>query len=237
MSQPEHDPAPQPDPQAAFDDAAAIASYADRTRRLVPGWDDLQKMVTLLVAEAARGPATVLVVGAGGGVELNAMAQAHADWRFVGVDPSAPMLQMARATLGPLAERVAFHEGYVDTAPEGPCDAATCLLTMHFVPHAQRLSTLREIHRRLKPGASFVMAHMSFPQSPEEQPLWLSRYVAFAVASGVAPENTRRAAQVIGTSLPLLGPDDEEALLAQAGFSGTRVFYAGLAFRGWIARA
>ena len=230
-------PAPNDPPQAAFQDEAAITSYADRTRRLVPGWDDLQKMVTLLVAEAAPEDARVLVVGAGGGAELTALARSHARWRFVGVDPSAPMLELARSTLGPLAERVEFHEGYVATAPAGPFDAATCLLTMHFVPLDERLPTLREIHRRLKPGAPFVVAHMSFPRAADERETWLARYVAFAVASGVDPEAARRAATAIGATLPLLGPDDEQALLAQAGFSGTRLFYAGLAFRGWVARA
>jgi len=34
-----------------------------------------------------------------------------------------------------------------------------------------------------------------------------------------------------------VAPEDEEALLAQAGFGGTRLFYAGLAFRGWVATA
>ena len=170
-------------------------------------------------------------------MELKAFAEAQPSWRFVGVDPSAPMLAMAQAALGAMAARVEFHDGYVETAPDGPFDAASCLLTMHFVPLAQRLRTLEEIRRRLKPGAPFVMAHMSFPQAAGERALWLGRYAAFATSSGVDPEAARRAATAIGSSLPLLGPDDEEALLAQAGFSGTRVFYAGLAFRGWVALA
>ena len=226
-----------PDPQSAFADPASIAAYADRTRRLVPGWDGLQTMATLLIAERAPADARVLVIGAGGGAELHAFATAHAGWRFTGVDPSAPMLAQARATLGAHAGRVDFHEGYVDTAAEGPFDAASCLLTMHFVPHDQRLPTLREIHRRLAPGAPFVMAHLSFPQAPDERAIWLARYAAFAVASGVPPENARRAAEAIGATLPLLSPEDEEALLAQAGFSGTRLFYAGFTFRGWVATA
>lgn len=228
---------PTPDPHTAFSDAAAVASYADRTRRLVPGWDGLQTMATLLLAERAPADARVLVVGAGGGAELNAFATTHAGWRFTGVDPSAPMLELARTALGEQASRVDFHEGYVDTAPAGPFDAATCLLTMHFVPHDQRLPTLREIRRRLTPGAPFVLAHMSFPQAPGERDTWLARYVAFASASGVEQENARRAADAIRGTLPLLSPDDEEALLAQAGFSGTRLFYAGFTFRGWVTTA
>ena len=222
------------EPVAHFSDHAAISDYADKTRRLVPGWSDLQRMAALLVAERVPAQASVLVVGAGGGVELKAFAQMYAPWRFVGVDPSKPMLEMAQATLGALATRVELHHGYVDTAPVGPFDAATCLLTMHFVAREDRLRTLKEIRRRLQPGAPFVMAHMSFPQAPEERTVWLSRYAAFAVSSGVDPENARNAASAIGSRLPLLGPDEEEALLEEAGFTGTRVFYAGLAFRGWV---
>ncbi|RYX88275.1 MAG: class I SAM-dependent methyltransferase [Comamonadaceae bacterium] len=224
-------------PSAHFNDASAISAYAEKASRLVPGWADLQKMAALLLAERTPADGSVLVVGAGGGVELKAFAERHLQWRFLGVDPSQPMLDLAQATLGPLLARVRLHTGYVDTAEAGPFDAATCLLTMHFVALDERVRMLREIRRRLKPGAPFVMAHLSFPQSPVEKELWLSRYVAYAVSSGVNPDDVRNAASAIGEKLPLLGPDDEAANLRQAGFTDSSVFYAGLAFRGWIAYA
>jgi tRNA (cmo5U34)-methyltransferase len=224
-------------PSSHFDDPRAVSAYADKTRRLVPGWADLQKMAALLVAERTPEQGQVLVVGAGGGVELGAFAELHAQWRFVGVDPSKPMLALAEAALGPATARTQLHHGYVDTAPAGPFDAATCLLTLHFVAIRERGRTLQEIRRRLRPGAPFVMAHMSFPQAPGERELWLSRYVAFAVSSGVDPESVRNAASEISARLQLLGPGDEEAVLAEAGFTGARLFYAGLAFRGWVAYA
>jgi tRNA (cmo5U34)-methyltransferase len=222
-------------PSAPFNDSPALSDYADKTSRLVPGLADLQRMAALLVAERAPEQASVLVVGAGGGVELKAFAQMYPSWRFVGVDPSKPMLELAQATLGPLATRVELHHGYVDTAPAGPFDAATCLLTMHFVTRDDRRRTLKEIHRRLKPGAPFVMAHMSFPQAPGERDVWLSRYVAFAVSSGVDPGNARNAASAIGSRLPLLDPGEEETMLEEAGFTNARLFYAGFVFRGWVA--
>jgi tRNA (cmo5U34)-methyltransferase len=230
-------PEPSEDLSAPFNDPAAVAGYADRASRLVPGLADLQRMAGLLVAERAPEQANVLVIGAGGGVELKAFAQRYSQWRFVGVDPSRAMLDMAQTALGPLAARAEFHHGYVDTAPAGPFDAATCLLTMHFVAVEERKRTLMEIRRRLKPGAPFVMAHLSFPQAPEEREVWLSRYVAFAVSSGVDAADARNAASMIGLRLPLLGPDEEEALLKEAGFTHIGVFYTGLAFRGWVARA
>jgi tRNA (cmo5U34)-methyltransferase len=225
------------DPPAHFNDPHAMSDYADRSRRLVPGWSDLQRMAALLVAERAPETGTVLVVGAGGGVELKIFAQMYPHWRFVGVDPSKAMLELAEVELGPLIARAQLHHGYIETAPAGPFDAATCLLTLHFVAIDERLRTLKEIRRRLKPGAPFVMAHMSFPQASGERDSWLSRYAAFAVSSGVDPKSAHNAASEIGSRLPLLGPDEEEAVLAEAGFTGARLFYAGFTFRGWVTYA
>lgn len=222
---------------AHFSDPHAISDYAERTRRLVPGLADLHRMCALLLAERTPRDGRVLVVGAGGGLEIEAFAEAHPGWRFDGVDPSADMLELARATHGPLASRVALHHGYVDSAPEGPFDAASCLLTLHFIDAAERLRTLREIHRRLRPGAPFVVMHLSVSEDVSERSLWLSRYAAFAVASGVDPEKARVAASTIEAQLPVLAPEQDEALMREAGFKRVSVFYVGLAFRGWVAEA
>lgn len=147
-----------------FSDPQAVARYAEGPPRQVPGFADLQRMVLLLLAERAPDDARVLVLGAGGGLELKAFAEARPSWRFDGVDPSAEMLDLARRTLGPLATRAILHHGLIDTAPAGPFDAATCLLTLHFVAREERLDTLRELRGRLRPGAPLVVAHFSFPQ-------------------------------------------------------------------------
>jgi tRNA (cmo5U34)-methyltransferase len=130
-------------PHDPFNDPQAVASYAQGPARNVPGWADMMRMADLLLSEHAPDDARVLVVGAGGGLEIRRFAQAHAGWRFAGVDPAAEMLRLARDTLGPLAERVDWHEGYVEGCAPGPFDAATCLLTLHFVPLEQRLPTPR----------------------------------------------------------------------------------------------
>ncbi|MGE4247721.1 MAG: class I SAM-dependent methyltransferase, partial [Parvibaculaceae bacterium] len=170
-----------------FADPQAVVRYAEGPPRLVPGFADLQRMARLLLAERAPGDARVLVLGAGGGLELRAFAEAEPGWRFDGVDPAPEMLKLAKTVLGPLVSRVRLHQGYVDVAPEGPFDAAACLLTLHFVPAGERRRTLLEVRRRLKPGAPFVAAHLSFPQAGEARERWLSRYAAFAVSSGIEP--------------------------------------------------
>ena len=222
---------------STFDDPQAVARYAENPPRLVPGFHDLQRMALLLLAEQAPADARILVLGAGGGLELKVFADAQPGWSFDGVDPSAEMLRLAEMTTAVHASRIRLHEGYIDGAPQGPFDGAACLLTLHFIPRDERLATLRALHSRLKPGAPFVAAHHSIPGNAEERALWLSRYAAFAVSSGVPQEQMRNAAEAIAARLPLLSPEEDEALMREAGFMEVALFYAAFTFRGWVARA
>ncbi|KAG1270793.1 hypothetical protein G6F65_012855 [Rhizopus arrhizus] len=219
----------------SFSDPQAVARYAEGPVKQVPGFLALQQMAALLLAEAVPDDGRVLVLGAGGGLELKVFADAHAGWRFVGVDPSAQMLALAQATLGPPAGRVDLLEGYVDAAPAGPFDAATCLLTLHFLAEDERLHPLKELRGRLKPGAPLVVAHHRFPQPAREKKRWLDRYAAFGAASGIPAANARNASEAISTRLPVLTPEEDVALLHEAGFESVELFYAGFTFKGWVA--
>jgi tRNA (cmo5U34)-methyltransferase len=219
-----------------FADPEAVARYVDGPPRFMPGFADVHRMSAILLAERAPPDAHVLVVGAGGGLELRAFADAQAGWTFTGVDPSAEMLKLAARTLGAQASRATLVEGYVDDAPEGPFDAATCLLTLHFLDRDERRRTAMEIRRRLRPGAPFVAAHSSFPQDAN-RPQWLARYAAFAVAHGVDPVLAEGARANVDASLALLSPEDDEAVLREAGFKDVTPFYAAFTWRGWVAYA
>lgn len=214
-----------------FSDPEAVARYAEGPVRLVPGFHDLQRMTGLLLAERVQDKGDVLVLGAGGGLELKAFAEMQPGWRFCGVDPSAQMLGLAERTLGSLASRVAFHAGYIDSAPAGPFDAATCLLTLHFIAEDERRRTVAQVHRRLRPGAPFVVAHHSFPQHDGEKTKWLARYAAFA---GVSAANAESTIAAMSERLPLLSPEQDEAILRDAGFADVALFYAGFTFKGWV---
>lgn len=217
--------------------AHASSSYAEGPPRQVPGYGSLHRMVSMLLAERTPGDGRVLVLGAGGGLELKALAEAHRGWTFDGVDPSADMLELARQAAGPHIDRIHLHHGYVDAAPDGPFGAATSLLTFHFIPREERLETLRQIRRRLKRGAPFVLAHISFLQSEPERSEWIARHVAWSAADGTSDAQLEASRQAIGTRLSILSPDEEEAMLREAGFADVSLFYAALSFRGWVAYA
>ena len=218
---------------AAFSDRDSVARYAEGPPKQVPGFRDMQRMVALLLAERVPGDGAALILGAGGGLELKLFAEGQPGWRFCGVDPSAEMLDLAKRVVGPAAARVDFHHGYVDAAPAGPFDGATALLTLHFLAEEERRRTLAEMRRRLKPGAPFVVVHHSIPEA--ERTAWLNRYAAFAISSGIDADHARTAISAIGERLPLLSPDQDEAVLRDAGFEDIALFYAGFTFRGWVA--
>jgi tRNA (cmo5U34)-methyltransferase len=224
------------DSKDPFTDPALVGRYAEDTGRKVPGFADLHRMAMLLLAEHAGEQAEILVLGAGGGLELKALATAQPQWRFVGVDPSAPMLELAGRVVGDLGLRMHLLQGYVDSAPPGPFDGATCLLTLHFLGPEERLRTLREIHKRLKPGAPLVVAHHSAPK-PGEPALWLSRSVAFANYGSVDFRRAADSAAAMAARLPVQPVETDESLLREAGFSNVALFYAAFSFRGWVAAA
>lgn len=224
------------EPKSPFADPAVIAGYAENTPRKVPGYADLHRMALVLLTEHVPPQADIIVLGAGGGLELRAFTQARPRWRFTGVDPSREMLDLARRVLVPLPPQVELMEGHIDDAPAGPYDGATCLLTLHFLSRPERLRTLRELRRRLKPGAPMIVAHHTCPQAGRARQ-WLARSVAFAGDLPTDSQQVAASATAMAEHLPLLSPEQEEAVLREAGFSDIALFYAGLTFRGWIALA
>lgn len=91
-----------------FTDPARVANYAEETPSRVPGLMDLHRMAVILLSERAKNKARILVLGAGGGLELRSFSAARPDWSFVGVDPSRAMLDLAQSVIGDLGSRTAL---------------------------------------------------------------------------------------------------------------------------------
>lgn len=168
-------------------------------------------------------------------LNLGALAAAQPGWRFIGVDPSPAMLDLARKVTASFAPRVQFVRGTVDQAPPGPFDGATCLLTLHFLDRPERLRTLREMHCRLRPGARLVVAHHAPPRGDAAR--WMACSAAFGEVAHRDPASASTAGRMMTERLPLLAPAEDEDLLRAAGFKDVALFYAAFSFRGWVAVA
>lgn len=145
------------------------------------------------------------------------------------------MLDFARQAVSPFADRMHLVTGIIDQAPAGPFDGATCFFVLHFLERSERLSTLREIRRRLRSGARLVMAHHAPPKEHAES--WMARSVAFGAGGRADSVSALAAGRLMTERLQLLTPHEEEELLRASGFVEVELFYAALSFRGWVASA
>src|SRR5258705_6820247 len=103
------------------------ATYEKGPRWFVPGYDASHAMAAVLLRDRVSDRGRILVIGAGGGVELSLFASECAGWSFVGVDPSREMLEQARLQVEAVgaSSRVSLVQGYTEDAPREPFDAAT----------------------------------------------------------------------------------------------------------------
>jgi tRNA (cmo5U34)-methyltransferase len=224
---------------ALFDRNRALsASYEQGPRWFIPGYDASHAMAAVLLRDRVGDRGRILVIGAGGGVELSLFASECDGWSFVGVDPSSEMLEQARLKVEAVgaSSRVSLVQGYAEDAPRERFDAATAFLCLNFIPDdGRRLDALREIRSRLVPAGTFLMINgctdMKAPRFDE----YLRLYAAFARRNGAPPEIIEGALRMQRESLFSVLPDREEALLAQAGFTDVRLFYCGMWIYGWLA--
>lgn len=141
-----------PDHQGQIDDRRAM--YQEM-QRAVPGFDGMYQLVHALIASHSNNAPRVLVVGAGGGREVEELRGSGAVGRLTAVDPSAQNLDLARSVVeGPHATfEVRFLVGTVEDIPDGETfDVVTSLLVMHHLKDdVAKLTYLKELKRRLAP--------------------------------------------------------------------------------------
>lgn len=226
-----------PNPVSMVFDAARAEAYDTQCS----GAHALRDAAHLLIAACfSRLPqeASILVAGAGTGAEVRYLAPRFPGWRFTLVDPSAPMLAVARrhAEAAGFADRCTFHADYVSATPLEAHDGATSLLVSHFLTEAAaRQSFFEDIAARLKPGSPLFTLDLctddDAPSFEGVMGLWLD----LLKRGGVPEENLAAYTQAYGRDFSAHGPAELEALISAAGFIRlTPVFQAAL-MKGWTA--
>jgi tRNA (cmo5U34)-methyltransferase len=223
-----------------FEDPEFVRRYTEGPGQFVPGYTVMQRMAAQLIAERIGQSGSVLVLGAGGGLEIEHFARLQPGWTFLGVDPAEEMLASAKSRMrtAGLDARVEWVRGLIFQAPSGPFDAATALLTLHFVPDdGSKLDTLKALRARLRRGAPLIIVDLCIDKGSANLHTELNRYRDFALASGAEPADVADTCARILDVMHPVKPERVVQLLAQSGFSDVELFYAGLSWRGSIARA
>jgi tRNA (cmo5U34)-methyltransferase len=227
-----------PTPPVAFDQTHA-ATYDQKYAKLAAMRDALHLLVGAVFADLPAA-ARILCVGAGTGHELIYLAEKFPGWRFVAVEPSAPMLDVCRrkAEERGLTPRCVFHEGYLETLPlSEPFDAATSLLVSQFLlaPDA-RTAFFRAIAQRLHLGGLLATADLASDlASPTYQSL-LDVWIRLMRETGSPPEQLEKMRVVYGRDVAVLPQEQISALIAAGGFETPVQFLQTGLIHAWYVR-
>src|SRR5512135_1194641 len=152
------------DPRAGnFDERppVRIEDYDKSIRFFCGAYEEMFKLSHCCLRARLPEHASLLIAGAGTGMEICEFAPLNPGWSFCGVDPSGDMLALARRKISgkKLTNRIELRKGYVDELEdEETFDGATCILVMHFLKDdGSKLALLQSIRQRLKQGAPLVL--------------------------------------------------------------------------------
>ncbi|WP_223640064.1 class I SAM-dependent methyltransferase [Corallococcus sp. EGB] len=179
--------------------------------------------------------ASLLHVGLGTGAELLPYERFNVPgWRFTGVEPSAPMLAVARKRLEEegLLSRTQLHEGELRTLPQGaPFAGAQLMGVLHHVEGEEaRLELLREVARRLKPGAPLVLG-CRIGQDPELTKVEFRRLRAY----GVTQEKLEARRQATAKMQPIASDAALFAMFERTGFVEPKTLFVSLQYKVFLA--
>jgi tRNA (cmo5U34)-methyltransferase len=224
------------DPNVHFDGEMAVR-YDAFVPRLVPDYERLHEHVVAQLGLALDEGARVLVVGAGTCTEVLALADFDDTWAFTAVEPSAPMVDVARQHMADagLSDRVTFHTGTLDTLDDqGPFDAATAILMMQFVAADDKAAVFKDIGKRLNSGAPLVMVHPIGDPHADEHTLAMQAWRDHIEES--LPDRAEDVFATVQDTLHFVFEDSQAEALAAAGFAPPQRFHSRMVFGAWVAK-
>ena len=227
---------------AAKFDSARAEEYETQSRIALAGYDACHELAACLLSAAlgSGSKAEILVVGAGGTAkEVITAGRLEPNWRFTAIDPSQPMLGLAvqRLTAAGLADRTAIKQGYVEDLPAEPAfDAATLIGVLHHLPGDEaKVSILKEIAKRLKPGAPLILAcnHYAYASQPLLLKAWGERW---RMHGATVEEVSAKLGKILEGADPPHSEDAVNVLLQDAGFRQPTRFFGSLFWGAWLAQ-
>lgn len=215
--------------------AKGAADYDQRIRTLFPFYETIHAAINAILRGVLGAESELLIVGAGTGAEILELGKTNPSWRFLGVDPAKPMLDLTKEKIAAagLTDRVRLFNGFVADLPIGKLfDGATSAMIMHFVPdNGGKIEFLRAIALHLKSGAPFVLIDLTAPESE----LLIEAWKQQQVLAGVQPNTVESGMKERMKAIHFVPSKRIEELLGAAGFHRIQHFFQNLMLGGWIA--
>jgi tRNA (cmo5U34)-methyltransferase len=221
------------------------AEYEHVVTSVNMGYELMFTVTCSFLRSLGKADLNVLVVGAGGGAEIERFLPDNPGWRVTGVDPSREMLNLAAANAERLgvADRVSLIHGSVDDLPaDHRFDAATCLFVLHFLPDDAKIALLRGMSQHIHRGAlSLIVSGCRAGElnDGDMRDDLLGAWQQYGELHGMAPERMKAIiADLLSRQNEATTEEGYRQMMHEAGFTRVTnvVSIMGNAMCTWIAR-
>jgi len=206
--------------------------YNDRITRLVPGYELLHQLTNAQLKATLKDNVHILVVGAGTGKEILALAALNPTWQFTAQDTSSDMLAIAKQAFEAhgIAKRVNVIEGELDKLST-KADAALCLLVMHFLKDdGSKKQLLKNIKANLNKGANLFISDLMKPETDFER----EAQITVCADLGLSDAGQAYTAQNLDSEFYPLDRMRFSELLNECKYGIPKLYFKALGFSGYV---
>lgn len=206
--------------------------YDNRITRLVPGYELLHQLTNAQLKATLNDSAHILVVGAGTGKEILALAALNPTWQFTAQDTSGDMLAIAKQAFEQhgITERVKVIEGELDKLST-KADAALCLLVLHFLEDdGSKKQLLKNIKANLNKGANLFISDLMKPETDFER----EAQITVCANLGLSDAGQAYTAQNLESEFYPLDRMRFSELLNECKYGIPKLYFKALGFSGYV---
>jgi tRNA (cmo5U34)-methyltransferase len=214
------------------------AAFDSHVARSVPAYAEGQELIADVADQLVPPAGRVYDLGCSTGALTAQLAERLAPRRVevIGVDREPGMVERAeiRCAANP---HVRFETASLQALELEPADMVVSYYTLQFVPLRERAAIVRRIREALAPGGTFVLFEKVLASGARNQATAEGAYADWKARQGFGDEEIAAKARSIRGVLQPLSPEENDAMLREAGFSEIMRVFRWVLFEGLIARA
>lgn len=223
-----------------FGEETAVV-FDDMLGRSVPHYDEIQRMVGELASDFAHEDTNVYDLGCSTGttfLTIERFLPADLDVRFVGIDSSQEMLDIARQKLAEsgLRRQVTLRCGDLNQPVEiHDASVVLMILTLQFIRPLYRDRLIRSISEGLAENGCLILVEKVLGESSTFNRLFIKHYYEMKKRNGYSELEISQKREALENVLIPYRMEENRELLRSQGFKHVDVFFKWYNFSGIVA--
>ena len=220
-------------------DESVTAVFDDMLARSIPQHDAMRESVFQVAGHLVQPHTHIVDLGCSLGASMAPLIERFGERnRYVGIEASKPMAEACRRRLRSSIDAglVEIHNADLRNGlPDVRASVTLAVLTLMFVPVADRPRILTAAHRRATPGGALILVEKILGDDAATDELLVDFYHGHKKAMGYSREEIERKHESLRDILVPLSAAANERMLRQSGFTHVECFWRCLNFCAWLA--